>query len=182
MLLVVIASFLAVEMKSLLLGEAATLEHQERIVAALEAPEGVDRVIHSRTMHLGPEELLVAAKLAVGATDSARDVARTIDEAEQRARDAVPELTLVMYLEPDVDRAAPRCSRRPEPRAGLRGLDGGTEPSPQQGIGSRAEVKVPASGGKVGRGSAHPAHDVEDDLGAAVGVDRDLSVAAHAGR
>ena len=112
-LLVVIALFLAVEMKSLLLGEAATLEHQERIVAALVSPGAIDRVIHSRTMHLGPEELLVAAKLAVGGADTAEHVARAIDEAEARARAAVPELTLVMYLEPDIDRGkAPVAAQR----------------------------------------------------------------------
>ena len=105
-LLVVIAAFLAVEMKSLLIGESATTAHQTAILEALAAPEGVDRVIHAKTLHLGPDELLVAAKLAVGATDRASDVAATIDEAERRARDAVPELTLVMYLEPDIDRRA----------------------------------------------------------------------------
>ena len=103
-LLVIIAAFLAVEMKSLLVGESATSAHQKAILDALVAPGVVERVIHSKTMHLGPEELLVAAKLAVAPTDRAADVAAAIDEAERRARDAVPELTLVMYLEPDIDR------------------------------------------------------------------------------
>jgi cation diffusion facilitator family transporter len=103
-LLVVIAAFLAVEMKSLLVGEAATRRHQEAIAAALESPDTIDRVIHLRTMHLGPEELLVAAKLAVGAPDRADVVARAIDDAERAARDAVPDLELVIYLEPDIDR------------------------------------------------------------------------------
>ncbi len=116
LLLVGIASFLAVEMKSLLLGESATLEHQERIVAALVSPGAVDRVIHSRTMHLGPEELLVAAKLAVSGGDTAEHVAEAIDEAEARAREAVPELSLVMYLEPDIDRGdAYEPAERPAP-------------------------------------------------------------------
>lgn len=118
-LLVLIAAFLAVEMKSLLVGESATSAHQRAILDALVAPGAVERVIHSKTLHLGPEELLVAAKLAVAPTDRASDVAAAIDQAERRARDAVPELTLVMYLEPDVDRGdayvpAPR-PERPEP-------------------------------------------------------------------
>jgi cation diffusion facilitator family transporter len=113
LLLVVIAVFLALEMKSLLLGEAATLKHQEAIAAALETPETIDRVIHMRTMHLGPEELLVAAKLAVGATDRAEVVARAIDAAEREARAAVPDLELVIYIEPDIDRDA----ARPRPAA-----------------------------------------------------------------
>ena len=75
-LLVVIAAFLAVEMKSLLIGESATTAHQSAILEALAAPEGVDRVIHAKTLHLGPDELLVAAKLAVGATDRASESRR----------------------------------------------------------------------------------------------------------
>ena len=112
LLLVVIAVFLALEMKSLLLGEAATLRHQEAIAAALETPETIDRVIHMRTMHLGPEELLVAAKLAVGATDRAEVVARAIDAAEREARAAVPDLDLVIYIEPDIDRDAARAAAK----------------------------------------------------------------------
>ncbi len=104
LLLVAVAAFLAMEMKSLLVGESATLHDQEAIAAALETPETIDRVIHLRTMHLGPEEVLVAAKLAVGPTDRLDVVTGAIDEAERAARAAVPDLRLVMYLEPDVDR------------------------------------------------------------------------------
>jgi cation diffusion facilitator family transporter len=118
LLLVAIAAFLAVEMKSLLVGESATSAHQKAILDALAAPAAVQRVIHAKTMHLGPDELLVAAKLAVAPTERAEDVAAAIDEAERRARDAVPELVLVMYLEPDVDRGdAYVPDERPEPPA-----------------------------------------------------------------
>ena len=114
-LLVLIAAFLAVEMKSLLVGEAATRRHQEAIAVAFETPETIDRVIHMRTMHLGPEELLVAAKLAVGSTDRADVVARAIDDAEREARAAVPDLDLVIYIEPDIDRdAGPVAAERGE--------------------------------------------------------------------
>ena len=105
-LLVAVAIFLAVEMNSLLVGESATRAHREAIVEALTSPEAIDRVIHSKTMHLGPQEVLVAAKLAVGATDSAREVAAAIDEAERAARAAVPDIELVLYLEPDIERGA----------------------------------------------------------------------------
>ena len=103
-LLVCVAIFLAIEMNSLLVGESATRAHRAAIITALESPQAIDRVIHSKTMHLGPQEVLVAAKLAVGATDSARDVAAAINDAERAAREAVPDLTLVLYLEPDIDR------------------------------------------------------------------------------
>ncbi len=103
LLLVAVAVVLALETKSLLLGESATPEAQRRIRAALEATDGIDGVIHMRTMHLGPEELLVAVKVAVTPTDSAAEVARAIDAAEAAVREAEPSAR-VMYLEPDLQR------------------------------------------------------------------------------
>jgi cation diffusion facilitator family transporter len=107
-LLVLVAIVLAIEMKSLLVGEAATSQQEEAIRVALEGDQRstVQRVIHLRTLHLGPEELLVCAKLAVGRADFAHEIAAAIDAAEQRAREAVPDLQLVIYLEPDIDRGA----------------------------------------------------------------------------
>ena len=103
-LLVLVAVVLAVETKSLLLGEAATPDAVRRIEAALVAHPSVRRVIHMKTLHLGPEELLVAAKIAVAPTDSAAEVAAAIDAAEARVREAEP-IARVIYLEPDIDRA-----------------------------------------------------------------------------
>ena len=102
-LLVVVAIVLAIETKSLLLGEAATGEAQERIAAALRDTPGIQRVIHMKTLHLGPEEVLVGAKIAVGASDTAQQVANAIDAAEQAVRAAEPQAT-VIYLEPDIER------------------------------------------------------------------------------
>src|SRR5207248_924283 len=90
LLLIVVAVVLAVEMKSLLVGESATPEQEARIATAIESGDEVERLIHMRTVHLGPEELLVAAKIAVRHDDSARAVARGIDAIERRIRAAVP--------------------------------------------------------------------------------------------
>lgn len=100
-LLVAIAIVLAIETKSLLIGESATRSQQEAIETALVDGEVVSRVIHMRTMHLGPDELLVAAKIAVDAADGADDVAAAINAAETRIREAVP-IARVIYLEPDL--------------------------------------------------------------------------------
>lgn len=100
-LLIVVALILAVETKSLLLGEAASPEALARIETALTAEPGVERIIHMKTLHLGPEELLVAAKIGVRAVDTAADLARTIDAAERRIREAEP-TARVIYLEPDI--------------------------------------------------------------------------------
>ncbi|HIZ34452.1 MAG TPA: cation diffusion facilitator family transporter [Candidatus Ruania gallistercoris] len=102
-LLVVIATFLAIEMNSMLLGESALPEHQDSIEAAVPG-EGIGSVIHMRTMHLGPDRVLVAAKVAVPQGADAAEVARAIDAAEVRIRKSVP-LELVIYLEPDLARA-----------------------------------------------------------------------------
>ena len=104
-LLVTIAAVLAVEMKSLLIGEGATPEAVRRIEQALLDGENheVTGVIHMRTLHLGPEELLVAAKIGVAAQTSGADIARVIDEAEARVR-AVEPVARVIYLEPDLQR------------------------------------------------------------------------------
>jgi len=103
LLLVAVAIVLGIETKSLLLGESASAEAELRITDALTATEGIDRVIHLKTMHLGPDELLVAAKIAVPAVDSAADVAGAIDAAESSIRRAEPTARLV-YLEPDIAR------------------------------------------------------------------------------
>jgi cation diffusion facilitator family transporter len=100
-LLVAIAVVLALETKSLLLGESATKEHVSRIEEAIQA-DGT-RIIHIKTMHLGPEELLVAAKISVGAAATGEDIAKVIDDAEERVRAAVP-IARIIYLEPDVER------------------------------------------------------------------------------
>ncbi|MFB7454043.1 cation diffusion facilitator family transporter [Streptomyces sp. NPDC056194] len=100
-LLVLIALVLAAETKSLLLGEAAGTEEVKKIEAAVVDGETVTRLIHMRTLHLGPEELLVAAKVAVQHDDTATEVANAINAAEERIRAAVP-IARVIYLEPDI--------------------------------------------------------------------------------
>jgi cation diffusion facilitator family transporter len=104
-LLVVVAVVLAIETKSLLIGEAATSDQRAAIEAAITSDDHVCRLIHMRTLHLGPDELLVAAKIAVPPAESAVQVAATIDAAEARIRTAVP-IARVIYLEPDIDRGA----------------------------------------------------------------------------
>ncbi|MEJ2577712.1 MAG: cation diffusion facilitator family transporter [Kineosporiaceae bacterium] len=108
-LLVLVATVLAFEMKSLLIGEAAKPEDVAAISRAL-VGDGVERIIHMKTLHLGPEELLVAAKIAVDATESAVEVAEAIDAAERRVREAVP-IAQLIYLEPDIDRVAAKVEQ-----------------------------------------------------------------------
>jgi cation diffusion facilitator family transporter len=114
------AAILAVEMKSLLIGEAASAEVQAMIVAALEDGAEVDRVIHMRTVHISPDAILVAAKIAVRPADTAAQVAAGIDAAEQRVRAAVP-IAETIYLEPDIYRPSRADQTDPSIRAAQRG-------------------------------------------------------------
>lgn len=102
LLLVIIAIILALETKSLLLGESATKEHVRSIRDAITAVPGI-AIIHLKTLHLGPDEILVAAKIAIEHSDSGREVTEDINDAEQRIRDSVP-LECVIYIEPDLQR------------------------------------------------------------------------------
>ncbi|MFI0447883.1 cation diffusion facilitator family transporter [Actinomadura sp. 6N118] len=101
-LLAVIAIILAIETKSLLIGEGAGPEAEEQIIAALESVDEVDHVIHIRTQYVGPEEMLIAAKIAVHHDDTAAEVSRGIDAAEAKIRAQFPEARLI-YLEPALD-------------------------------------------------------------------------------
>ncbi|HLU56781.1 MAG TPA: cation diffusion facilitator family transporter [Pseudonocardia sp.] len=103
-LLGIIAIILIVEMKSLLIGEGAAPPVLSEIVSALESGD-VQRVIHIKTQYIGPEELLVAAKIALAPGLPLASVAAAIDEAEARVRERVPDARII-YLEPDLDRAA----------------------------------------------------------------------------
>jgi cation diffusion facilitator family transporter len=103
-LLLVIAGFLTVEMKSLLIGEAATRDDVDAIRKAVEGCPDVVHVIDLKTQHIGPEELLVAGKLEFASHLSTSELAAAIDATETSIRGAVP-LAARIYLEPDVWRA-----------------------------------------------------------------------------
>jgi cation diffusion facilitator family transporter len=105
-LLAVVAVVLGIEMYSLLLGEAASSSEQEVIRQAILGTDGVARVVQLRTMHLGPDEVLVVGGLELDPEPSADDAARVIDHAQARAREALPSAR-VIYLEPDLPSAVP---------------------------------------------------------------------------
>ena len=101
LLLVSVAVVLAVETKSLLLGESATVADRDAIEGNLRADEHVVDVLSLRTLHLGPDELLVACKIAVVPTDSAQMVSDVINRAEERIRTVLPDARYI-FIEPDI--------------------------------------------------------------------------------
>jgi cation diffusion facilitator family transporter len=105
-LLVLIAILLAAEMKGLLIGESASAQDAARIKSTLEGAPSVRRLIHLKTQHLGPDELLVGAKLEFASDLSVEELSEAINGAETALREAVP-IARVVYLEPDVYHPAP---------------------------------------------------------------------------
>ena len=103
-LLGLIAVVLAIEMRSLLLGESASTTDRSKIIAAIESTPGVERIIHLRTQHLGPDELLVGAKVHFDETYDTEDLADAINRVESNVRSHVP-AARPMYIEPDIYRA-----------------------------------------------------------------------------
>ncbi len=102
-LLIVIAIVLVIEMKSLLIGESASADMRAAIIAAIESSPNVDQLIHIRTEHIGPDEILVGAKIEFASSLSADQLVAAINDTEDAIRAAVPAAT-VIYLEPDLHR------------------------------------------------------------------------------
>ncbi len=115
-------------MKSLLIGEAASPEMQRMIIAALEDGPELSRVIHMRTVHMSPDSVLVAAKVGVRESDSARQITAGIDAAERRVREAVP-IAKTIYLEPDIYRPSRPDQTDPSIRAVIAGRTRPPRPS-----------------------------------------------------
>ena len=105
LLLVAVAFILGIEMKGLLMGESASPEQEDAICAAMNANGQVNHVIHMRTQHLGPDELLVGAKLEFNIGLSIEELACAIDAVEVDIRQAVP-IARVIYIEPDIVRGS----------------------------------------------------------------------------
>jgi cation diffusion facilitator family transporter len=100
-LLVAVALIVGIEVKSLLVGEGATDEDVAKIEAALLSANDVARIIHMKTLYLGPDEFMVGAKISVAPELTVRQLAVTVNLAERRIRAAVP-AARVIYIEPDV--------------------------------------------------------------------------------
>jgi cation diffusion facilitator family transporter len=102
-LLVVVAVILGLEMGSLLIGEGAQPDEVAAIRKALLATQGVTAIIHMKTLYVGPEELMVAAKIGIEADSSGQQIAAIIDAAETAMRERL-KVSLLIYLEPDIVR------------------------------------------------------------------------------
>ena len=129
-LLVVIAVILAIEMKGLLIGEAASPGERQKIVSAIDGDPNVTKLIHLRTQHIGPDDLLVGAKLQLADDLSVDDAVEAVNRIEDRVRQAVPTVR-IMYVEPDTFRTTP-----PGEAAASRPDGTGTDNVPAADLGS----------------------------------------------
>jgi cation diffusion facilitator family transporter len=108
-LLGVIAVLLAVEMKSLLIGEAAAPDRRAAVVAAILAEPSVRELLDLRTQHLGPDEVLACARVELDPALDFQGVAHSIDAIQARVRAALP-LEVRIYVEPDLSAGRTRSS------------------------------------------------------------------------
>jgi cation diffusion facilitator family transporter len=104
LLLGVIAIILIIEMRSLLIGEGARPADMAKIRSAIQNTPGVERIIHVRTQHLGPEELLVGAKIVFDPASDVAGLSAAVNQVEADVRAVVP-YARPMYIEPDLMRS-----------------------------------------------------------------------------
>ena len=100
-LLILIAAVIGWEVKSLLVGEGAHDDDVEKIEAALLAGSDIDRIIHMKTLYVGPDEFMIGAKVSLAADRTMKEVSVIVNLAERRVREAVPAARII-YIEPDV--------------------------------------------------------------------------------
>ena len=147
LLLIVVAFILGVETKSLLIGEGASPADVQAIRKAVESGTDVDRIIHMKTLYLGPDEMLVAMKVAVNKGQSGQDIANAINAVEERVRSAVP-VARVLYLEPDIFRPDEAASAEAGAESAADGQVTATAPRPARmhpPADSRAEYPPPSA-------------------------------------
>jgi cation diffusion facilitator family transporter len=157
LLLACAAFVVGYETKSLLIGESASEEMSERIVSAIEdGPEGF-KVIHLRTSHIGPESLLVAAKISVAGTLLATELSAGINASEQRIRQTVP-IAETIYLEPDIYRPGDLDSSDPSVEVVHRARNGGDTRIIRRAQVGDAVDRADQAEGDRGEGR----HDVDD--------------------
>jgi cation diffusion facilitator family transporter len=151
-LLIVIAVVLAIEMKGLLIGESATEADQQKIAAAIEVEPSVQRLIHMRTQHIGPEELLVGAKIELIPDLSVAEAAEAVNRIESSVRRAVP-TARIMYLEPDIFRTAVPSA---EDAPAHMGTPSGVPSAATTATGSTAGAAATGSPGAAAEGGEAP--------------------------
>jgi cation diffusion facilitator family transporter len=97
-----VAFLLARDSKSLLIGEGVTAADAEKIRAVVRAHPDVIEIIHLRTMHLGPEEVMLAIKVRFLGNLDTRTLELRINDIEARLRKELPRLKRI-YVEPGFD-------------------------------------------------------------------------------
>ena len=104
-LLVLVAVVLGLETSSLLMGEGASADDVRAIRQAFDAHDDVTSIVNVKTLYLGPDELLVAAKVSFQPGTTIERVAAVIDELEAAVRAAVP-IARVIYIEPGLEQVS----------------------------------------------------------------------------
>jgi cation diffusion facilitator family transporter len=104
-----VAWVLARDTKSLLIGQSVTEADETRIRAIVAAHKDVVELVHLRTMHLGPDEVIAAIKVRFLGNLDTRRLELSINEIEAELRGELPRLRRI-YIEPGFDEERARKS------------------------------------------------------------------------
>jgi cation diffusion facilitator family transporter len=119
-LLVVVAVKLGRDSKDLLIGRAASAGAQQLIREVIESQPGVDALLELRTMHMGPDSLIIAARVALNDDLGANQTEDLADEVDRKLSDKLP-LQLNVFIDPTQTRKdPPPLERSSTPEAGRR--------------------------------------------------------------
>ncbi len=100
-ILILVAIFLAREVKSLLIGESADLAIYTKVKELAKNHPDIQQLINCRTIQQGPNEVLVCAKILITETLNAVQISKLINDFEADLRSVYPEVKW-LYIEPDL--------------------------------------------------------------------------------
>lgn len=101
LILAVVAIFLGIETRSLLIGESADPKLINKVNTIFNSEENINRVIHLRSLQLGPDDILLAAKIEFDSRLNTKEVSNLINAIESEIRSAHPIIKKI-YIEPDI--------------------------------------------------------------------------------
>jgi cation diffusion facilitator family transporter len=114
-LLIAVAVKLAMDSREMLIGRAASPEMERVIREEIESRPGVDALLELLTMHMGPDSLIVAARVALNDELNADEAEDLADDLDSRLSEKLP-LQPHVFIDPTQTRQAPPATPRPSPR------------------------------------------------------------------
>jgi divalent metal cation (Fe/Co/Zn/Cd) transporter len=113
-LLIFVAIRLGTDSRDLLIGRAAGPRELERITAEIQTAPGVDELLELLTMYLGPDHLIVAARVWLADDIAADDIEDLADRIDRKLAEVLPQ-TPHVFIDPTQNSRPARQPTSPEP-------------------------------------------------------------------